>query len=154
MINVVFDDNNLEKKLRSFMSEGDVVSKVVSKVVDKTYNVAVELTPTDRWYPRYFFPERKSHELGYLKKHWHKGKVKRVGGFYEAEVYNDSYFAAAVNYGHRAIPGQYIPPLPGRVGVNWVEGIFLTDKIEDAMTTTYANEFSNEYGAYLERHFS
>lgn len=154
MINIKFEDNGFEQKLKSFMQSGNGVYETMKAVVDKTYDVAVEMTPTDTWYPLYNFPERKSHRLGYLKDHWHKSGIKRFNGYYNAEVYNDSYYAKAVDEGHRAIPGQYIPPLPGRVGVDWVEGIHLTNKVEEAMTTQHASDFSAQYGAYLERHFS
>lgn len=152
MINVALDDNNLAEKLLMFIKNRKPVEEAVKAVAEKTREVAIEFTPTDRWYGKYQYPERKSHELGYLKKHWKPPSYSYTPTGYQAEVVNDAEYAAAANFGHSAHVGQYIPPLPGRVTVDWVGGLFITDAVEHMITTEYSNLFSEKYGAYLTRY--
>lgn len=155
MIKVDFEDpSGFCQKVEALAKSNNLMESAVKAVADKTYEVAVEFTPLDRWRNIYQYPELAPHEPGDMKKHWRKPTLTRYGNTCSATVLNDAEYAAAVNYGHRAIPGQYIPAVPTNVSTTFVTGLFITDAVENMMATTHENVFSDEYAKQLERYFN
>lgn len=155
MIRVDFDDpSGFCKKIERLARSNNIAEAAVKAVANKTYEVAVEWTPLDRWRNIYQYPELAPHEPGDMKKHWRKPSLTRYGNNYTATVVNDAEYAYAVNYGHRAIPGQYVPAIPGRIKTTFVTGLFITDAVENMMNTNHAHVFSDEYAKRLERYLN
>lgn len=79
-------------------------------------------------------------DTGNLQNHWTNDnptiQVKEVAGGFEIALVNKAadekgrMYGSWVDQGHRAIPGQFIPPLGKRIKqtTTWVEGKFFVDK--------------------------
>lgn len=52
-------------------------------------------------------------------------KVQRIGREYQITITNPVKYASYVEYGHRQIPGRYIPVLGKRTKAGWVKGQFM-----------------------------
>lgn len=156
MIKIDIDDSHgLLDKLEALPRNNTALMETAVKAVaQKAYEVAVEYTPLDRWRNIYQYPELAPHDPGDMKKHWRKPQTTRYGNTYTSTIVNDADYAYAVNYGHRAIPGQYVPAIPGHVRTSFVTGLFITDAVENVMETTHSNVFSEEYAKRLERYFN
>lgn len=64
----------------------------------------------------------KSYRGGSLKKAWTVIPIEKYGDCYEITVLNNLEYASYVEYGHRQLPGRYVPMLGKRLKVNWVPG--------------------------------
>lgn len=66
-------------------------------------------------------------ETGELRRNWQLGHVTKKGSAYEVELYNNTYYASFVEYGHRT----------GKGLTKWVEGRFMMTismkEVEDYM---------------------
>ena len=65
-------------------------------------------------------------ETGYLRRGWHRDRVRRVGNAHISSYSNSVAYAPYVNYGHRTVNGW------GET-TGWVEGRFMLEKgVEEA----------------------
>lgn len=69
--------------------------------------------------------------------------VSCTGGVYKVEVKNSKEYASYVEYGHRQMPGRYVPAIGKRLKDSWVEGKFMMTKSEE--------EIRNIAPAFLEK---
>lgn len=51
--------------------------------------------------------------------------VERSGSTYTIKVINPVHYASYVEYGHRQLPGRYVPAIKKRLKKAWVEGLFM-----------------------------
>lgn len=154
MLNIQVEGlDELLTKVNGLRSRNIVTEQAVKDFAERTRQVAIEFTPLDRYRNIYQYPERKQHETGDLVRHWQRATTTRYGNTYESVIINDAPYAAAVNYGHPAHPGQFIPPIPGITRVSWVPGLYITDAVENMMTTTHASYFDERYSHYLDQYF-
>lgn len=145
--------DEFEKKVNGLRKHNTVTEQAVKDFAERTRQEAINFTPLDTFRDIYPYPELKSHQTGDLIRHWQRPTTTRIGDNYESTIVNDAPYAAAVNYGHVAYPGQWIPPLGKKTVTNFVTGLFITDAVENMMTTTYGGYFSERYSHYLDEYF-
>ncbi len=71
------------------------------------------------------YPEGSGATGGTLRRGWSVGSVKKRGDVYEVEVINTVDYASHVEYGHRQMPGRYVPAIGKRLKASWVPGRFM-----------------------------
>ncbi|MGG4449649.1 HK97 gp10 family phage protein [Brevibacillus porteri] len=72
-------------------------------------------------------------ETGDLRNGWHIGRIEKRGNAYHVEIYNNTYYASFVEYGHRT----------GKDLTGWVAGRF--------MLTISMQEIESELPKYIEK---
>ena len=82
-------------------------------------------------------------DIGDLRRNWQVGSVIQNGDTYEIEIFNNTEYAAYVEFGHRQTPGRYVPAIGKKLVKPWVEGRF--------MMTISMKEMERELPKYLER---
>lgn len=60
-----------------------------------------------------------------LKKSWMLEEAKKVDGYIEVGIYNNTEYAEYVEYGHRQEVGRYVPALGKRLVKPYVEGQYI-----------------------------
>lgn len=68
------------------------------------------------------------HQGGTLRRGWKSSSGIMKGHIYTIEVYNNVFYAAYVEYGHRQTPGRFVPAIGKRLKKSWVDGKFIMTK--------------------------
>lgn len=79
---------------------------------------------------------------GTLRRGWSMKQLHQFGDTYVIEIINPVEYASYVEYGHRQVPGRYVPAINAKLKVSWVKGQF--------MLTTSEKEISNIAPKFLE----
>lgn len=66
-------------------------------------------------------------DTGLLQNTWRVGEIRKRGDEYYIEVYNNTEYAEAVEYGHRQTPGRYVPALGKRLKASFVPGAHMLE---------------------------
>lgn len=69
----------------------------------------------------------------HMRRSWHAGDLESTKKETKIKVYNGASYAAFVNDGHRQIKGRFVPILGKCLVKGWVEGLYITDKAENAV---------------------
>lgn len=61
-------------------------------------------------------------QTGWLQNAWQVGEIRKSGNDYVIDVYNNTEYAEAVEWGHRQKPGRYVPAIGKRLKAKTVKG--------------------------------
>ncbi len=88
------------------------------------------------------------HTGGTLRRGWNISPAVTRVHISSAEIYNNVFYAAYVEYGHRQTPGRYVPAIGKRLKKSWVDGKFMMTKTAEEMeklSLRYVEKAVNEY---------
>lgn len=127
------DEGVLDRFIEDFLLE--IANRALRKIKKRTpvgvYSKEVHFYTAEGKEVRFEIDEVKTG--GQLRRNWKVGKVERRGESFVVEIYNNTEYAAYVEYGHRT----------GRDLTKWVEGRF--------MMTISMQEIERELLRYLEK---
>lgn len=93
------------------------------------------------------------HEGGKLRRAWGIGPVTHVGGEYQVEVFNNEEYASYVEYGHRQLPGRYVPAIGKQLKKVWVDGKFMMTISEKELMAMTPKLLASRMERELRRYF-
>lgn len=76
-------------------------------------------------------------------------KISRSGGLLRIEIVNPVGYASYVEYGHRQIPGRYVPELGKRLKQRWVRGRFMLTISEQEIQESAPKVLEAKIKSYL-----
>ena len=92
--------------------------------------------------------EKTPEQTGRLQGAWEVGEIRKSGNDYVIEVYNNVEYAEAVEWGHRQIPGRYVPALGKRLKAKTVKGAHMMELSLQELETVlpgFLREWLNEF---------
>lgn len=91
------------------------------------------LTAEGAWLEKYW----SDYSGGQLRRAWTVDNqnlvIEKIGNMYQLMIVNNTEYASYVEYGHRQMPGRFVPALGKRLKQGWVEGQFILTKSEQEL---------------------
>ncbi len=90
---------------------------------------------------------------GTLRNSWQVGAITKTGDTYEIEIINPKEYASYVEYGHRQLPGRFVPALGKQLKNGWSKGRFMLTISEQELQVQAPAIIERKLRSYLKEVF-